>query len=109
MLSAWLGQEPARAKPIFWDWTGTDKPVTNWPRWAVRVGDWKLITDGADRVELYHMSRDPREEVNVAADNLELVSELREKLAQWKKSLPETPPAECVSKVRARGRPAADE
>jgi arylsulfatase A-like enzyme len=106
MLAAWRGQPVARAKPIFWDWNGTNRPQTNWPRWAVRDGDWKLVTDDDTRAELYHISEDRAEAHNLAAQHPEIVAKLRGKLDDWKASLPKEPPADCLSKRRrtAKGR-----
>lgn len=44
MSPAWLGRPTARTTPLFWDWRGKDTPRDCWPRWAVRDGDWKLVT-----------------------------------------------------------------
>jgi arylsulfatase A-like enzyme len=100
MLAAWQGTSRARTRPIFWDWTGTERPATNWPRWAVRDGDWKLLSDGERRRELYRLSDDPLESRNLAAQQPEMVQKLEALLADWKRSLPEQPPADCISQKR---------
>jgi len=49
---------------------------------AVRMGEWKLLMKpGVEGVELYNLSRDIGETVNVAKDHPETVKQLRAKLA----------------------------
>lgn len=52
-------------------------------RWCIE-GDWKLILsrDGK-QAELYQLSTDPREEQNLAADQIEKVRQLTAKLDAW--------------------------
>ncbi len=107
MLAAWKGTPQARTKPIFWDWNGTTRPPTTWPRWAVREGDWKLLADDAQRAELYHISEDRAEAHDVAAHHPETVAKLRALLTEWKATLPKEPPAEFISKRRRGKAPAA--
>jgi arylsulfatase A-like enzyme len=102
MLTAFKGAEVKRAKPIFWDWTGTDRPPTNWARWSIQDGDWKLLTDDAKRVELYRLTDDSAEENNLAKGNPEIVQQLSAKLDAWKASLPTSLPADCLSQKRKR-------
>ncbi len=103
MLAAWSGKEVARTKPLFWDWTGTERPPTNWPRWSIHDGDWKLLTDDQNRVELYRLADDRAEATNLAKTNPEVVQQLTAKLDAWKATLPEKLPADCLSKKRLRG------
>ena len=101
MLPAWRGTKTKRTKPIFWDWNGTNRPPTNWPRWAVRDGDWKLlVTDDGDRVELYHIAEDRAEANDLAVRHPELVKQLTARLESWKATLPKNPPAEFLSSKR---------
>jgi arylsulfatase A-like enzyme len=100
MLAAWKGTEVKRTKPIFWDWTGTTRPAECWPRWAVRDGDWKLLTDNARRRELYHLSADPGEKTDVANANPDVVQKLSALLDAWKAELPPEPPPEFIANSR---------
>lgn len=101
VLSAWEGGEFRRSRAIFWDWNGTDRPPTNWPRWAVRDGDWKLlVNDDGSRRELYRMSEDGSESTDRAGENSELVSRLGAELDAWRESLPGEVPMDCVSRRR---------
>ncbi len=63
-------------------------PGSATPYSAIREGDWKLIEFFEDNhVELYNLKRDLGEADNVAAENTEKASALREKLHAWQKSV----------------------
>jgi arylsulfatase A-like enzyme len=49
-------------------------------RYAIRTREWKLISSLEGRDELYHLSLDPHERVNVAQGNPEGVTRFREQL-----------------------------
>jgi arylsulfatase A-like enzyme len=71
----------------------------------VRNGDWKLVTDGQDRTELYRLPDDWSEQHNIAQEHPEKLAELTAKLTAWRTSLPKEPAAHCISKEgRARMR-----
>ena len=58
------------------------------PAGAIRSGDWKLIEFFDDgRLELYNLREDIGETNNLAAAQPERAKQLREKLAQWRKSV----------------------
>ncbi len=99
MLPALLGKEVTRTQPIFWDWRGRDVPKDCWPRWAVRDGEWKLVSDDATRQELYRSPDDWAEGKNLAKEHPEIVERLSAKLAVWKATLPKEPPPEFISKA----------
>jgi len=72
-------------------------PTTS-PVSAIRSGDWKLLEYYEDEhVELYNLASDPREMHNVAEDNPEQVSRLRDALHRWcrdvRAQMPEPNPA----------------
>lgn len=99
MLAALLGGDQQRTSPLFWDWRGRDTPK-DWPRWAVRSGDWKLITDDGQRAELYQTPDDWAEAKNLAAENPEMVAQLSAKLIAWKATLPKDAPPQFLSRER---------
>jgi len=100
MLSAFKGEEPKRTKPIFWEWRG-HSGGNNWPRLAVRYGDWKLLTNSdKSRVELYKIPQDWPEGNNVAADHQDVVKQLLDMVFAWKATLPVNPNPRCFSKAR---------
>ena len=101
MLPALLGEEIRREKPIFWEWRGA-RFGDNWPRLAVRDGRWKLLmTADQDRVELYDVVRDRGEKDNLAGQHPDVVKRLSAMAIEWKASLPDQPPANCMSKSRS--------
>lgn len=54
------------------------------PSTAIRRGPWKLIEwFEDDRVELFHLDKDPSETTDLAAREIKLVSELRQELHVW--------------------------
>jgi N-acetylgalactosamine-6-sulfatase len=97
MLPALRGQAVTRTKPIFWDWRGKDTPADCWPRWAVRDGDWKLVTDNAGRRELFRAPDDWAEGRNVAKENPEVTAKLAAQLEAWKATLPKEPAKAFIS------------
>ncbi len=101
LLAAFNGQTVKRTKPIFWEWRGNANPPHWWPRLAVRDGDWKLYLDPAkSRAELYHLARDRTEQHDVAPEQPETVTRLKQLALAWKATLPEQPNAECISRLR---------
>jgi N-acetylgalactosamine-6-sulfatase len=99
---ALTGEEMPRTKPIFWNWTGPAKGDW-WPRWGVRVGDWKLLIDNeGTRRELYNIPEDPAEANNVIQEHPELAEKLQQQILDWKKTLPVSPPENCISSLRPK-------
>jgi len=66
------------------DEPGPERPIFNWGEWKVVVaGPWKLAVSGREgKVLLFHLPTDPREENNLAGEELERVRELQELLDQ---------------------------
>jgi arylsulfatase len=83
LLPAFRGEEGDRTKPLFWEWSRGQ---------AVRAGDWKLVRWGKDEAwDLYHISKDPTETVNVASDFPEQARALELEFKSWKKSTGSSP------------------
>ncbi len=97
------GAERARGRALFWEWSGADKKPEYWPRFAVRDGEWKLLSDGKGRVELYGLPRDRAEAQEASKQNPEKTAALLEAVRVWRESLPKEPPADCITKS-ARGK-----
>jgi arylsulfatase A-like enzyme len=82
--------EALRTTPIMWlrppDRPG---PQNSFPDLAVRDGDWKLLleSDGSNP-QLYDLSRDPGETLNVAGGNPAVVQRLAAAVRTWQQSLP---------------------
>jgi arylsulfatase A-like enzyme len=104
MLPAWLGAQPMRAQPIYWDWRGVETQPETWPRWSVRDGDWKLVIGKDGRRELLHSPDDWSEATDVSKEHPDLVAKLSAKLENWKATLPEKPDPACISKAKPGGR-----
>lgn len=100
MLDALLGKPIHRSKPILWQWKGP-RLGDNWPRLAIRDGNWKLLMnhDGS-RKELYDIPHDRAEQNNLVAAHPELADKLAKQLLAWKKTLPGKPAKHCISKLR---------
>lgn len=100
LSSAFSGGTPMRSKPIFWEYGRNEKSFAypkvegdRSPNVAVRDGDWKLLVnaDGSD-VELFDLAKDPKEKMNVASKNPDVVKRLTALALDWRKSLPKTTP-----------------
>ena len=103
-----LGRErSSRTAPIFWR-RPPDRPgfghglQEDNPDLAVREGRWKFLVnyDGSDP-QLYHLSKDPGETLNVAGNFPEIVKDLHAKLRKWNNTLPkdEIGRASCRERV----------
>ncbi|MBK1834183.1 sulfatase [Roseibacillus ishigakijimensis] len=58
-------------------------------RYAVRQGDWKLLRNGPDEVQLFNLAADISESNNLAAEEPALVAKLQAELASWEAELVE--------------------
>lgn len=96
MSAALQGQSPTRKKALFWEYgrnpTSFAYPQDAYhrsPNVAARDGHWKLLVNANGRdPQLFDLSKDPREEHNLAADQREIAARLTEAALQWRKSLP---------------------
>jgi arylsulfatase A-like enzyme len=91
-----MGKPSDELRTLFWEYgrnntsfvypAGKDKS----PNLAVRDGNWKLLMNSnGDGIELYDMVKDNRETTNIAEKNLKIVENLKIKLTEWRRSLPE--------------------
>ena len=96
--AAILGRPSPRKGPLFWEYGRDDsylKPgleCDQSPNCAIREGDWKLLmnADGSD-VELYDLKSDPKESVNLAKKQPDVVSRLSMRLMEWRRSVDPRP------------------
>ena len=94
-----VGKTFQRSKPIFWEYGRNDTSfkfpgpaADRSPQLALRDGPWKfLLNSDGSGAELFNLASDVRESKNVAAENAELASGMRDKLLAWKRSLPKLP------------------
>jgi len=106
VLPAFEGKPTSRTKPIFWEWRGTEGEPDWWPRLAVRVGDWKLyLSPDHKRAELYNLENDRSESTDLARSEPERVEKMSRMVIAWQRALPESPPADCISKEFAAAIP----
>lgn len=81
LLPVFLGENPAREKPIFWEWRRGQ---------AVYADGYKIVKEGLDKsFELYNIKNDPTETNNLSLENPEKVKELTEMFTNWKSGLPD--------------------
>ena len=73
-----LRQEVLRERTLFWRIHQSK---------AVRRGPWKLVVSGRKAPDLYNLTDDIEEANNRAAGQSGLVSELRDKLAEWERQV----------------------
>jgi arylsulfatase A-like enzyme len=75
------------SRPLFWHYPHYSNQGGK-PDGAVREGDWKLIEWFEDnQVELYNLKSDPGEQHNLAAEQAETATALREKLHAWREAV----------------------
>ena len=70
---------------------------------GIRDDKWKMmVNQELNRTELFDIEADWAETTNVAAAHPDVVRRLTKKALAWKESLPNEPPAQCFSKLRAK-------
>ncbi len=79
-------------RPLFWHFPGYLGAGPNlWrttPVGAIREGPWKLLEwFEDDRIELYHLERDPGQTRNLADAEPEVARRLRERLVAWRREI----------------------
>ncbi len=91
MSELFYGRPKQRSKPLFWGFFAAvhGHPNAKSPQLAMREGDWKLMYDiDGGRMELYNLKTDPMEVDNTAADNPNIVGQMKPKLLAFLKTLP---------------------
>ncbi len=87
LTPALRGGEELRRTELFWHYPHYH-PGGATPYSAVRSGDWRLIEFYEDqRVELYHLRKDPAETTDLAIREPGKTRELRERLAEWRREV----------------------
>lgn len=100
LLDALKGKPVLRTKPIFWKHYAVGRTDDQWPAWAMREGDWKLLVDmSGDRVALHDLKKDRAEQTDVSKDHPDVVARMKPQLLGWTKSLPTSSDPACLAKV----------
>ena len=99
MSQVFSGKSVQRDRPLFWDWTGSQKGYTSnkSPGLALRSGKWKfLMNPDGSRQELYDFAVDPQcmEFDNLADRHPDEVKHFSKMLREFKASIPQGVPEE---------------
>lgn len=94
-----------RQRPLFWKMSGRGKPDQassyHWVDYCIVDQNWKLLSDdGSDYVELYDIVADPLEMHNMKDSHPQVVAQLKQKLTEWKSTLPARPNPKNFSSLR---------
>lgn len=90
------GEPSLRKKPLFCQYGRNNTRFFKYPErsdrspnLAMRKGKWKvLVNDDGTRPELYNLSNDPAETVNLSDQYPELAGQMKKELLNWRKDLP---------------------
>ncbi|MFV0269770.1 MAG: sulfatase/phosphatase domain-containing protein, partial [Draconibacterium sp.] len=81
-------QKKISDRPIFWHFPHYSNHGMQSPSGAVRCGDYKLIEYFENNtVQLFNLSSDPGEQVDLSQIQMEKTKELRKILHQWRKEI----------------------
>lgn len=97
-ISVLTGKPSARKSTLYWEY-GRNNIAFNYPKGedkspslALREGSWKfLMNHDGSRQELYNLSTDKMESINLAAKNSRLAERFSSRLKAWWRSLPAYP------------------
>lgn len=64
---------------LFWD--------GNQNKWALRSGDWKLVSPKSEVFELYNLKNDPGEKSNLAQQYPDRTNAMKEKYSEWRNEM----------------------
>lgn len=96
LSDAFFGSPLKRTKPVFWEWRGTSHGE-NWPRLAVRSGDWKLLSTYDDSQQtLYNIQANRKEENDSSGFYPAFTDSLFNLALSWKQTLPENIPFSSI-------------
>jgi N-acetylgalactosamine-6-sulfatase len=107
-VSTLLGKAyPIRTKPLFWKigahWPANKNAPDHWVSYAIVDNHWKLVANNdLSYVELYDIAMDVYEKNDVKVQNTEVVKNLKNKIIEWQKTLPEKPDDKLFSKERKK-------
>ncbi|MDA9777003.1 sulfatase-like hydrolase/transferase [Rubripirellula sp.] len=96
-----------RIKPLFWKmqspWPIQKARPYHWVSFAMVHKNWKLLTNqDSTYCELYDVTKDPLETVNVSTKYPEVVEQMLKDLDGWKSTLPSSPSGDVFSIERSQ-------
>lgn len=96
---------PKRTKPLFWkmgaSWPANKNNPDHWVSYAIVDEQWKLVANNdLSYVELYDIANDVSEKNDLKEQNTNVVSNLKNKIIEWQKTLPKKPSEKLFSKER---------
>ena len=99
--------QSVRQKPLFWKmnsgWPIQESRPFHWVSYAVVDQQWKLLTnEDAGYVELFDIVSDPYEKDDLKTVHPKVVERLKQKLTQWKSTLPAQPTGDVFSAERSQ-------
>ena len=83
MADVWLEGNRTRSSPLFWRTSSSGAQA------SIRYENWKLHQVRRRPPELYDLSKDPEERLNLAAEHPEIVQKLTGLITEWTASLPQ--------------------
>ncbi len=78
LVPTWTGRTRLAERTLFWEWRGEGANQV-----AAMRGDLKLVVQQGGKAELYDLSRDPEERIDVASNYPDLCEELRDQIEAW--------------------------
>jgi arylsulfatase A-like enzyme len=106
-VSTLLGKPTTtRSKPLFWkmqsSWPIRKSRPYHWVSWAIVHENWKLLANrDTTYSELYDITADPFEKINLHDQKPAIVRQLMRKIDNWKATLPESPSGNVFSDERS--------
>ena len=102
LLAAFNGKPVRREKPVFWKYYAIGRDDDQWPAWAMREGNWKLLSDlSGERVALHDLKKDRAEQADVSKEHPDVVARMKPQLLDWTKSLPTAADPACLARPAA--------
>jgi arylsulfatase A-like enzyme len=78
LLPVWTGRTPAQERTVFWEWRSE-----GYNQLAAMRGDFKLVSTGNNRPELFNVEADPAERRPINAEQPMLAQQLERELKAW--------------------------
>lgn len=101
IVKAMKGKSFEREQTIYWQWLFPAVSAAHWQTAAIQEDNWKfMINSKTGRRELYNISADWAEQVNIIDQNEAKARVLEGMIKEWEEMLPKSAPSNCFSKER---------